>query len=218
MARQLSSTSQETNFATWLNRYLEGTDADLTSLAAKAGISQGYLSMLRHGKRSHPSRQVVEALAAVLGIPREDALKAAGLPVRPLSALRRPGLTHGWDRAILTEGGTLSGWSCQVGTGKVTLQADVQQVGEGTFQVRLKLTHSADGVEGMRGYHVRWLRDGLEQAAVSATAEGVTFTLPAGEHEFRVKRDGDEEELVLRVPISLNKAAEPPATERGAGE
>lgn len=214
MTKQLSSTSQKTDFATWLNRYLEETDADLTSLAASAGISQGYLSMLRHGKRIRPSRQVVEALATAFGIPIEEALKAAGLsvPVRTRGSIQSAVRTRGRSRALASEESAL-GWSCRIETGKVALQADVQQLAEDTFQVRLKMTPLAQGVENMKGCHVHWLMDGLEQAAINAPAEGITFTLRSGKHEFRCQWE-EGEELMLRVPVGISRVAEPLSTKQ----
>jgi transcriptional regulator with XRE-family HTH domain len=49
-----------------------------TDVAKAAGITQGYISMLEHGKRRLPSRDVVVSLARALLASEEDLLRVAG--------------------------------------------------------------------------------------------------------------------------------------------
>jgi hypothetical protein len=50
----------------------------LQRMMARAGypVSAGYLSMLCTGHRRHPSRELIEALADVLGTPADDLIRA----------------------------------------------------------------------------------------------------------------------------------------------
>jgi GAF domain-containing protein len=75
-----SSIGSDRQYSLWLNGKLETCEMDPTSLAAKAGISSAYISMLRKGRR-RPSFQVVKALAQALDAEGEldVALAAAGL-------------------------------------------------------------------------------------------------------------------------------------------
>src|SRR5262245_48096481 len=83
--------SSESSFAGWLAHQLERQAVDPTDLAARAGISSAYISMLRHGRRQ-PSYKVVVALANALGVPErvEEALAAAHLPTRSKHVPARP--------------------------------------------------------------------------------------------------------------------------------
>lgn len=221
--KQARNTSQGSDFSTWLNHYLEDIDTDLTALAAKVGISQGYLSLLRHGRRARPSREIVEALADVFGAPLEEALKAAGLSVHTRSVSPPPVRTRGGIRVVAPEAKILVNWSCQIGTGKVTLHVDFQQVADDTFEVFIKLTPEVKQkptpsdlhVEGIRGYHVHLLTDGRKQAEVKAAAlaEGIVFTLRTGVHEFRCQSEESEEEMVLLIPFGVRQPAELSSTE-----
>ena len=71
-------------FKAWLGDRLRGISVDPTTLAAKAGISRTYLSMLMSGERA-PSYRVVWGLAKALDTDFPAALAAAGLAVQDAS-------------------------------------------------------------------------------------------------------------------------------------
>jgi transcriptional regulator with XRE-family HTH domain len=184
------------DFAALLDRYLEQTNTRLTEIAASAGISQAYLTMLRQGKRERPSRNVVEALASVLGIPLPEALKAAGLATGAFGGVVRF-MTRPQNELL---------WSCQIEAGQVALRAEVQKKDDTVFQIRLRVT-TVDGRSETKSHRlIHWFMDGQEQAAAGASMDGVTFTLQPGEHEFRCRWEGGEE-LILKVPVGITKPA-----------
>jgi len=84
----------ESEFGAWLNARISESQIDPTGLAARAGISHGYLSMLRSGQRLRPSPDVVDALAGALGAPTDEARHAAGHPPRSIRDLPRAGSTR----------------------------------------------------------------------------------------------------------------------------
>lgn len=86
MARSAKTQPTKTAFSRWFDRKLEATRIRPTQLAASAGVSAAYVSMLRCGRRS-PTYDVVEQLAIALGARSEldEALAAAGLRARDAS-------------------------------------------------------------------------------------------------------------------------------------
>ncbi len=58
-------------FGPSVERLMEETGATYRSLAAKSGLSAGYLNHLVHGNRPVPSNDVVNRLAAALGVEAE---------------------------------------------------------------------------------------------------------------------------------------------------
>jgi transcriptional regulator with XRE-family HTH domain len=65
--RKFSSES----FGDAIERLMEETGVTYRGLAAKSGLSAGYLNHLVHGNRPVPSNDVVERLAAALGVEPE---------------------------------------------------------------------------------------------------------------------------------------------------
>jgi transcriptional regulator with XRE-family HTH domain len=58
-------------FGTAIERLMEETGVTYRGLAAKSGLSAGYLNHLVHGNRPVPSNDVVRRLAAALGVEAE---------------------------------------------------------------------------------------------------------------------------------------------------
>ena len=58
----------EEPFGTTMERLMEETGATYRSLAARTGLSAGYLNHVVHGNRPVPSNELVERLAAGLGV------------------------------------------------------------------------------------------------------------------------------------------------------
>jgi transcriptional regulator with XRE-family HTH domain len=58
-------------FGPAVERLMEETGATYRGLAAKSGLSAGYLNHLVHGNRPVPSNDVVQRLAAALGVEAE---------------------------------------------------------------------------------------------------------------------------------------------------
>jgi transcriptional regulator with XRE-family HTH domain len=58
----------EEPFGTTVERLMAETGVTYRGLAEKAGLSAGYLNHLVHGNRPVPSNDVVETLAAALGV------------------------------------------------------------------------------------------------------------------------------------------------------
>jgi len=58
-------------FGPSVERLMEETGVTYRALAAKTGLSAGYLNHLVHGNRPVPSNDVVETLAASLGVEPE---------------------------------------------------------------------------------------------------------------------------------------------------
>ena len=58
-------------FGTTVERLMEETGVTYRGLAAKSGLSAGYLNHLVHGNRPVPSNDVVERLSDALGVEPE---------------------------------------------------------------------------------------------------------------------------------------------------
>jgi transcriptional regulator with XRE-family HTH domain len=58
-------------FGASVERLMEETGVTYRALAAKTGLSAGYLNHLVHGNRPVPSNEVVETLAGSLGVEPE---------------------------------------------------------------------------------------------------------------------------------------------------
>ncbi len=61
----------EEPFGPTIERLMEETGATYRGLAAKAGLSAGYLNHLVHGNRPVPSNDVIRTLAGALGVEPE---------------------------------------------------------------------------------------------------------------------------------------------------
>ena len=61
----------EEPFGPTIERLMEETGVTYRSLAAKTGLSAGYLNHLVHGNRPVPSNDVVKTLADALGVDAE---------------------------------------------------------------------------------------------------------------------------------------------------
>jgi transcriptional regulator with XRE-family HTH domain len=61
----------EEPFGPTVERLLAETRTTYRALAAKTGLSAGYLNHLVHGNRPPPSKQVIETLAQALNVPPE---------------------------------------------------------------------------------------------------------------------------------------------------
>ena len=61
----------EEPFGTTIERLMAETGLTYRGLAAKTGLSAGYLNHLVHGNRPVPSKDVVERLATALGVEPE---------------------------------------------------------------------------------------------------------------------------------------------------
>src|SRR5918996_2127212 len=61
----------EEPFGTTIERLMTETGLTYRGLAAKTGLSAGYLNHLVHGNRPVPSKEVVERLAAALDVEPE---------------------------------------------------------------------------------------------------------------------------------------------------
>ena len=69
MAKKRKFTTEA--FGPAVERLMEETGATYRGLAAKSGLSAGYLNHLVHGNRPVPSNDVVNRLAAALGVEAE---------------------------------------------------------------------------------------------------------------------------------------------------
>ena len=69
MPRRRRYTSEP--FGTAVERLMNETGLTYRALAAKTGLSAGYLNHLVHGNRPVPSNDVIETLAAALGVEPE---------------------------------------------------------------------------------------------------------------------------------------------------
>jgi transcriptional regulator with XRE-family HTH domain len=69
MARRRKFSSE--SFGEAIERLMEETGVTYRGLAAKSGLSAGYLNHLVHGNRPVPSNEVVERLADALGVEPE---------------------------------------------------------------------------------------------------------------------------------------------------
>lgn len=87
--RRTRTSEPSRGFSEWLERCLAEAGLDPKEAAARAGITQSYLSMLKTGRRTRPSAEKVVSLASVLGADPGEALKAANLP--PARDGARPG-------------------------------------------------------------------------------------------------------------------------------
>ena len=58
----------EEPFGPTIERLMDETAVTYRGLAAKTGLSAGYLNHLVHGNRPVPSNEVIERLAAALGV------------------------------------------------------------------------------------------------------------------------------------------------------
>ena len=61
----------EERFGATMERLMAETGLTYRGLAAKTGLSAGYLNHLVHGNRPVPSKEVVERLAGALGVEPE---------------------------------------------------------------------------------------------------------------------------------------------------
>jgi len=61
----------EEAFGPTIERLMEETGVTYRGLAAKTNLSAGYLNHLVHGNRPVPSNEVIERLAAALGVEAE---------------------------------------------------------------------------------------------------------------------------------------------------
>jgi len=61
----------EEPFGPTIERLMEETGVTYRGLAAKTNLSAGYLNHLVHGNRPVPSNEVIERLAAALGVEAE---------------------------------------------------------------------------------------------------------------------------------------------------
>jgi transcriptional regulator with XRE-family HTH domain len=61
----------EEPFGTTIERLMDETGVTYRGLAAKTSLSAGYLNHLVHGNRPVPSNDVIERLAAALGVEAE---------------------------------------------------------------------------------------------------------------------------------------------------
>lgn len=77
-------------FARWLKTQIDRTGIEPTALAARAGVSSAFISMLRNGRRQ-PSYEVLVALVDALDIPNrlDEALAAADLPPQRRESRRK---------------------------------------------------------------------------------------------------------------------------------
>jgi transcriptional regulator with XRE-family HTH domain len=71
----MHSTGSEDSFKAVLNRLLQASGRPLKEIAARAGITDGYLSLMRTGRREAPPLQVVRAIAQALGVGAGDQQK-----------------------------------------------------------------------------------------------------------------------------------------------
>ena len=62
----------EDPFGTTVERLMDETKVTYRGLAAKTGLSAGYLNHLVHGNRPVPSNEVIERLARALGVEPEN--------------------------------------------------------------------------------------------------------------------------------------------------
>jgi transcriptional regulator with XRE-family HTH domain len=69
MARRRKFSSE--SFGEAIERLMEETAVTYRGLAAKSGLSAGYLNHLVHGNRPVPSNEVVERLSEALGVEPE---------------------------------------------------------------------------------------------------------------------------------------------------
>ena len=69
MARKRKYSDEE--FGATIERLMSDTGLTYRGLAAKTGLSAGYLNHLVHGNRPVPSKDVVERLAGALGVEPE---------------------------------------------------------------------------------------------------------------------------------------------------
>ena len=69
MARRRKYSDEE--FGATIERLMSDTGLTYRGLAGKTGLSAGYLNHLVHGNRPVPSKDVVERLAAALGVEPE---------------------------------------------------------------------------------------------------------------------------------------------------
>ena len=65
----------EEPFGSTIERLMDETGVTYRSLAAKTKLSAGYLNHLVHGNRPVPSNEVIERLAAALGVEAEHFLE-----------------------------------------------------------------------------------------------------------------------------------------------
>jgi transcriptional regulator with XRE-family HTH domain len=65
-----------------IRRYRMAAGLTSAELAARAGMSRGYLSVLENGIRDSPSAKILSRVAAVLGVSVQDLLDEQPPPVR----------------------------------------------------------------------------------------------------------------------------------------
>src|SRR4051812_12496680 len=82
MARPIQPPTQVNFFSTWLDEEIGRAGLTLTDLARRSGITYSYLQALRHGRKTHPSAELVEKLIAALNADRNSSLRALNLPQR----------------------------------------------------------------------------------------------------------------------------------------
>jgi transcriptional regulator with XRE-family HTH domain len=75
---QKRAAADASGFGGWLKRRREFRGLTQKQLGERAGVSQSYIARLERGTHE-ASRDVVEAIAAALGVSQKEALRAAGL-------------------------------------------------------------------------------------------------------------------------------------------
>src|SRR4051812_20056184 len=68
----MSTMSSGASFKDLLNKHLQASGRPLKDVARQADITDGYLSLLRTGKRGVPPLQVVENIGRALGLGASD--------------------------------------------------------------------------------------------------------------------------------------------------
>jgi len=181
----MAGKAQQRSFSTWLDHELRRAGLELSEVARRAGISQGYLSMLKKGTRKRPARDKVLSLAAALDSDTAEALQSADLPdVQPVPT----------QKYIRSGHCSISGVSIGIETENILFEAGIRDTADGQceYQVHIKLLRSKDG-ETAKGEFTR----------LAGLGETFTFRPFASDCQLTCQLCEESDQMVLKVPLRL---------------
>lgn len=187
-----TSDSEETEFSKWLDQELDTPGVNPNDVAREAGISQGYLSLLRHAGRKTPSNKVLRALAGALKVKPEVVFKKAEKVYSPLDQeeLRPADPTNPKVHANRIQ-------ECSARTERAVLQVQISIGENGEGRVRVQFVNSKDAT--MADGLLKWFVNGELTQEFSTPVVGVTAQIFKGMNELVGEWGG--ERLTLKFHI-----------------
>lgn len=168
----LTSKSSVIRFSRWLDIHLKRPGLNLQAVAAQAGISPGYLSLLRHGARKVPSNKVLRGLAFSLDASVEEVFDVAEKPLEKATQYSESG-THGYGGRVQR---------CSVGTKNITLEAQINREKTGLTKVAIQFKTLTEQMPNE--CHLQWFIDSELWHESIAPSHKVILRLPASLHKI----------------------------------